>query len=37
MGNIYTFQSDYPKALEYFGKALKITEKIGNKREKQLA
>lgn len=31
LGNIYLAQSDYPKTLDYYFKALKIDEELGNK------
>lgn len=30
-GNIYFFQADYPKALEYYSKGLAFAEKVGDK------
>ena len=32
IGNVYVNQGDYPKALEYYFKALKIDEELGNKK-----
>jgi tetratricopeptide (TPR) repeat protein len=32
IGNVYHAQSDYPKALEYYFKALKMDEELGDKR-----
>ena len=33
MGNVYTSQLDYPKALEYYNKALKINQELGDKQK----
>ncbi|NTW33561.1 MAG: tetratricopeptide repeat protein, partial [Bacteroidetes bacterium] len=32
IGNIYNVQSNYPKALEYYQKSLRLNEKLGNKK-----
>jgi len=32
IGLVYQYQSDYPRALEYYGKALKIDVELGNKK-----